>query len=369
MSIDVELLKKHIREWRTKLADDPVRAQHDKQERDARVAYYQAQSADRILAMSQEEFYEYISKLWAMRVWGNKSYVVNKLVKEHGFDSLKSNLADLVWGDLPIEQRWNAFRSHVKGMGPAMMSEILCHSHPEQYVLWNRRAYVGFRYLGIDDLPRFSYQVTGPRYKELCEMAKQITAALQDEGIPDANLLTLDFFIWDELQFEENLSQIHKKSGSTSYEEEKESDFEAAPEFLHDDVRDKLEQIGTWLGFTSKSEIKVAEGAKVDTVWEASIGNLGRVIYVFEVQTKGSIDSLIINLLKSLNNPAVQGIVAVSDLVQIEKIKKEVAGVGPLREKLKYWDYKEVLKVHEALESVNESINSLGLLPESLLSL
>jgi hypothetical protein len=137
---------------------------------------------------------------------------------------------------------------------------------------------------------------------------------------------------------------------------------------LHDEVRDKLEQIGVWLGFDADTEIKVAEGAVVDAVWEVTIGNLGRVIYVFEVQTKGSIDSLIINLLKSLNNPAVQGIVAVSDLKQIERIKKEVSGVGPLREKLKYWDYKEVLQVHEALESVNEAINLLGLVPQSILS-
>jgi hypothetical protein len=69
-----------------------------------------------------------------------------------------------------------------------------------------------------------------------------------------------------------------------------------------------------------------------------------------------------------LNNPAVQGIVAVSDAVQILRIKKEAAGVLTLREKLKCWDYKEVLQVHEALEAVNESINSLGLVPGSILS-
>ena len=39
-----------------------------------------------------------------------------------------------------------------------------------------------------------------------------------------------------------------------------------------------------------------------------------------------------------------------------------------IREKLKYWDYTEVLRVHEALESVNESINSLGLVTQSILS-
>ena len=37
-----------------------------------------------------------------------------------------------------------------------------------------------------------------------------------------------------------------------------------------------------------------------------------------------------------------------------------------LREKLRYWDYTEVLSTHEALESVNESINKLGLVPQGL---
>ena len=70
------------------------------------------------------------------------------------------------------------------------------------------------------------------------------------------------------------------------------------------------------------------------------------------------------NLLKSLNNPAVQGVVAVSDTVQILKIKKHAAGVPQLRDKLKCWDYTEVLQVHEALVAVNESINKLELVPQ-----
>jgi hypothetical protein len=118
------------------------------------------------------------------------------------------------------------------------------------------------------------------------------------------------------------------------------------------------------LGFTANTEVKVAEGAVVDTVWEATIGNMGRVIYVFEVQTKGSIDSLILNLLKSMNNPAAQGVVAVSDVVQLEKIKKEASIVKGLGEKLKYWDYNEVLDVHESLQAVFAAINKLGLVPE-----
>lgn len=108
----------------------------------------------------------------------------------------------------------------------------------------------------------------------------------------------------------------------------------------------------------------MAEGSKVDTIWEATIGNMGRVIYIFEVQTKGSVDSLILNLLKALNNQAVQGVVAVSDAAQLDKIRKHAEQVPNLGSKLKYWDYKKVLEVHEALEMVNESINSLGLVPQ-----
>ena len=57
------------------------------------------------------------------------------------------------------------------------------------------------------------------------------------------------------------------------------------------------------------------------------------------------------------------GIVAVTDTPQIEKIKAHAADVPGLQGKLKYWDYQEVLRVHEALSAVNESINRLGLVP------
>ena len=124
-----------------------------------------------------------------------------------------------------------------------------------------------------------------------------------------------------------------------------------------------MRDIGKWLGLEAKTEQKVAEGSEVDTIWEVTIGNMGRVIYLFEVQTKGSIDSLILNLLKSLDNPAVQGVVAVSDGDQLETIKRHAHAVKALRDRLKYWDYEEVLRVHEGLAFVNESINRLGLVP------
>jgi hypothetical protein len=179
----------------------------------------------------------------------------------------------------------------------------------------------------------------------------------------EVNLLWVDYFIWSELQVIDNLSgllkPVNKKPDPNLVEVEKDK-----KSFVHNEIRDKISDIGEWLGLQTETEKKVAEGAVVDAVWEATIGNMGRVIYVFEVQTSGSVDSLLMNLLRSLNNPAVQGVVAVSDSQQLEKIKKEASSIHALSGKLKYWNYEEVMKVHEALSGVYASIIALGLVPQ-----
>ena len=102
----------------------------------------------------------------------------------------------------------------------------------------------------------------------------------------------------------------------------------------------------------------------VDAVWEAKIGNMGKAIYVFEVQSKGSIDSLILNLKKAQSNAAVQAVVAVADEEQLAKIISESAGV--IDEKsLRTWDSEDVLSVYDSLVRAHESINKLALVPES----
>ncbi|MBN2109409.1 MAG: hypothetical protein JW832_18420 [Deltaproteobacteria bacterium] len=312
--------------------------------------------------MDEAGLYEYIARLWAMLIWGNKQYVVDKLLLNHGLGTVRKELAELVWGTSPVAKRWDHFRKTIKGIGPAMMSEILCHVHPDTCILWNRIAYAGMDYLGLKNLPRYTYQLTGKKYAELSAAAQTIAEELRKAGIKDADLLTVDYFIWDELQGLNTISASFKSPQPKKGLSE-ESNGETL-QFIHNDIRDKLADIGQWLGFKTSTEIKVAEGSKVDTVWESTIGNMGRVIYVFEVQTKGSIDSLILNLLKSLNNPAVQGVVAVSDAEQLNKIRKHAETVGDLGKKLRYWDYLEVLQNHEALEAVNESINRLGLVPQ-----
>jgi hypothetical protein len=359
--MDLNLLREHINHYIKDMRENKDKHVQDITERSERKEFYQSWTKERMLKMGEDDLFEYLAKLWAMLIWGNKHYVVEKLLEEHGLTTVRNELAELVWGKAPVNERWDQFRGNIKGMGPAMMSEILCYVHPKECMLWNRRAYVGLNYLGVEGLPRYNYQVTGEKYVELSKLAKEIAQEMEGLGIEAPNLLDVDYFIWDELQVEDNLSQIHKKTKTADVPELSDKD---TSDFIHNEVRDKLADIGQWLGFKTYVEKKVAEGSRVDAVWETTIGNMGRVIYVFEVQTKGSIDGLIVNLLKSMNNPAVQGVVAVSDKEQLEKIKKHAENVGDLSKKLRYWDYEEVLQNHEYLEVVNASINRLGLVPD-----
>ncbi|HIW26043.1 MAG TPA: hypothetical protein H9688_08145 [Firmicutes bacterium] len=328
-------------------------------ERMERRNYYQSFTEAKLLEMTEEDFFEYISKLWSMLIWGNKKYIVDKLIADNGFDALKKQLAELLYGTSPIEKRWDLFLKSVKGMGPATISELLTYSNPQEYVIFNKTTILCFGYLDIPDMPKYNYQYTGKKYKEVCTIAKEIAQELKKSGAENYDLLAVDYFLWDEL-----LPLAEKKSAETPVSESNKPSTVSDSKSLHDEIKEKLVAIGELLGFDSRSEVKITTGAVVDAVWEAKIGNMGKAIYVFEVQSKGSIDSLILNLKKAQSNAAVQAVVAVADEEQLAKIIQESDGV--IDEKsLRTWDSEDVLSVYDALVRAHESINKLALVPES----
>lgn len=234
------------------------------------------------------------------------------------------------------------------------------YANPQEYVIFNKTTILCYGYLDIPDMPKYNYQYTGKKYAEVCAIAKKIAAELKKAGADDYDLLAVDYFMWDEI-----LPLAEKKSPvSPATPEVKKPVTVKDSKSLHDEIEEKLVAIGELLGFDSRSEVKIATGAVVDAVWEAKIGNMGKAIYVFEVQSKGSIDSLILNLKKAQSNAAVQAVVAVADEEQLAKIIQESAGV--IDEKsLRTWDSEDVLAVYDALVRAHESINKLALVPES----
>jgi len=358
--MDTSQLQVLVSEFLKKQKANPDLYSEDLRDRMNRREYYQSFTKEKILSMTEDVFYEYISKLWSMLIWGNKEYVVNRLIEDNGFENIKKQLADFLFGTKPIETRWDVFHREFKGLGPASMSELLAYANPKEYILFNKNTLRSLSYLGVTGLPKYDYQRTGKKFAEICGYAKEILRLIVSNGIKDADLLDVDYFLWDEVLplVQDNPPLLSPEIPDIEKISSKDS------KSLHDEIKEKIVEIGELLGFESHSEIRVAQGAVVDAVWESKIGNMGKVIYVFEVQSKGGIDSLILNLKKAQSNAAVQAIVAVSDEKQIENIIKESKGV--IDEKtLRTWGFNDVLSVHEALILVHESINKLSLVPES----
>ena len=141
--MNLQLLRKHINLFVSDSKKNPNKFKQYWDERIELISYYQKYDATKILEMTEEHIFEYISKLWAMLIWGNKHYKVDKILLENGLTVFKDELAQLLWGNESIVDKWDHLRTTIKGMGPAMNSEILCHTHPTEYLLWNKRAYVG----------------------------------------------------------------------------------------------------------------------------------------------------------------------------------------------------------------------------------
>lgn len=300
----------------------------------------------RLKNLSEIEFGELISNLWASNIWVNKDYIVQKIVADNGIDKIRSQFNNLIYGTEAFERRFDNF--NVKGLGPSSLTEILCLFDPNKFGIWNAKATKALKHLKFDDLPLDKYRISGEEYTKINTALLLIAKKLQDLGLKNVDLLAVDYFLYE----------IYR----TIEEGKKSEESIEKVEFEHDEIRDYVRDIGIQLGFETDTEKTISPGARVDVIWRAKIANLGLVTYVFEVHKGGSIDSLIINLQRALNNPTVQKIIAVSDKNQLEKLKNEIKGLPEnFRKTLTFWEVSDVIKTYEKLSEVIQSINKLEL--------
>lgn len=194
--MNIQKLNLAISEFSKKRKTNAAYYDENWKERKERKEYYQSFTEEKIHSMTEDEFYEYISKLWSMLIWGNKKYIVDKLIADNGFMMLKNQLADLLYGNANIEKRWNTFMKSVKGMGATTVSELLTYANPKEYVIFNRTTILSYNYLEIPDMPKYNYQYTGEKYVEVCKIANEISIELQKSGAKDYDLLAVDYFLW-----------------------------------------------------------------------------------------------------------------------------------------------------------------------------
>ena len=318
----------------------------DIDDRNSRVLFYQNELPKKIDELSEIELEEIISNLWASRIWGNKQYLVQKIIAENGLDTLKDEIKRLLNTSKPAPEKYARALKKIKGLGPASITEMLSYIQPDKCGIWNRKARDALKILKIDNFVNPNkYQLSKKEYTIFNKVMLAILRELNKTGVVldfPMDLIFVDFFLFEVSQ-------------GMAVEEHK--------DFDHDEIRDLTENIGFMLGFETDTEVNVAHGARVDVVWRARIGNLGMVTYVFEVHKSGSIDSLLLNLQKAKSNPTVQKVIAISDETQLLKIEKECEGLpAGFKRDLTFWQVKHVQEVAENLQSSMEIINSLDLI-------
>lgn len=290
----------------------------DYKQREDRVTYFQTELPEKVDELTEIELSEVVGKLWASQVWGNKQYYVQKLISDNGIEKIRSQLKLLIDPSSPAIKRYSDFQ--IKGFGPASVTEILCYVQPEECGIWNHKARQALKFMGLDlYIDTKKYRLSPEEYRKFNEVLDCISQELKSLGLKDTDLLFVDYFLYEvsETNSEQKISNSALKKGNKA----------ESKDFDHDEIRDLIQNIGVMLGFDAETETRVGHGAKVDAVWTARIANLGLVKYVFEVHKNGSIDSLLLNLQKAKSNQSVQKVIAVSDELQLEKIRRESEGL------------------------------------------
>lgn len=323
------------------------------EERDKLREIYQELLDPRALEVLTElEFSRLISIMWAWHAWGNKAYVANRIIEENGLETLREALRELLWSDKSLEERYDNFSERIKGIGPASVTEILAFTHPKECGLWNDKSRKALEKLGFGkDIPFLNrYRITGEQYVRFNKSMQSLAEKLRQEGLPGKDLLDVDAFLYFVWRMEKQEERVAPEKPGEAYD------------FDHDEIVDKLLAIGQWMGFEAEKERWIAKGARVDVVWRARIANLGVVTYVFEVQRSGSVDSLILNLQKALNNPSVQRLVVVANTRNLKRIEGEISMLDPkFTAMVAYLEARDVERAAELLEEFAGIIEKLEL--------
>lgn len=348
--LNEEKLRKALEDFREYSKEENF--QEDRKERFERKQFFQKLARERLNELNLSEM---IKKLWGAQIWSNKDYLVNKIIKNNGIEKLIDEFTELVSFKGTPGERYQRFLDNIRDMGPAMVTEIICHVDPQNAGIWNTKARKALAWLEAKGTPYDKYKITGKEYDDFNALLKQLANDLRKENYKDVDLLFVDYFLWEVwnkfARDEKTHKFINKKGIKLSSK--------------HDELRDKIAEIGSWLGFEVETEKHITTGARVDVVWRAKIANLGAVSYVFEVQDRGSIDSLILNLQRAQMNHTIQKLIIVSDNEQIEKIQNEIKTMPESFRKITtFWSMDEVESTHQSLEQVADSITKLHLVEE-----
>jgi len=270
-----DYIKQYL-EWREKQKEQELA------EREKRISWYKEKmgSPEKIRNFTEKNLRELIGKLWALGFWRNKVYKVNKVIKDNGLDKIKTAFINLLYSDQPIAKRWDDFRKSIKGLGPSSLSEILTLVFPNRYGIMNMKPLTILPHLGFlteKETKNISYGYTSGRdYEKFMQALQRVREELKKNGLPEADFIDVDFFIWYlfehvfELKFKRDKGEIIKSTLGIKEIPEIEtptvSSIEARKITNHQEAEFMLLKLGQILGYDTYSpdKSKEAYGQKLE---------------------------------------------------------------------------------------------------------
>ncbi len=151
--------------------------------------YYQSFDYNKIMNLSDEEMIDFIKRLWAVM-----PVTVYKIYDGNGHEKFKKNVANLLYGDGNIEERFNGFLNNISVFKAKAISELLCYVYPNDYMIWNSKVESLFNIIGIKDIPHSTDVFNYDSYLKIIDYGKKIKNKLSSRLGKELDFLEADYF-------------------------------------------------------------------------------------------------------------------------------------------------------------------------------
>lgn len=270
-----ESIREYLEKYREKLKSELVGEWRE--EREDRIEQFRKLlDKKKIDKLTQINFGKIVKSLWASNIWKNKDYLVKKILNSSDIEKIRVELKELLYGRNPLNERFDRFKSNIKGLGPSSMTEILVFFNPKKYCLWNDKPKNVLPFLGIDELlPEkvFKYPLNGDDYEKCNEVLRLIGKELEKRGFKDIDFLDIDIFMW--LLFGEEVRKLPKEKKKKPREKviKKEKVKIDINKLTHWDVIGILLELGNLLGYDTYS----ADPSKKSDLLGKKLGDIAQL--------------------------------------------------------------------------------------------
>ncbi len=211
-----DIIKKYLQGFLRFLESERAKKWHS--EREERSALVRDKlSENQIDNLTEADFRNIFINLYATQIWTNKDHAF-KNVMSNGIDNIRHEIKNLLFGKDSLASRYDLFKSNIKHMGPATITEILVLFDPSKYCIWNMKPRYVLPSLNIrGDIPErtFNYgTLNGETYEKCFEVLDAIRKEIKISDSKDPDFWDADFFIayiFEELRELENSSKIKER--------------------------------------------------------------------------------------------------------------------------------------------------------------